>query len=151
MAKSKKAETSAAHEPADADKKGARKAPAKTEAEAVAGPARSAARKPPGKKQPDKPAAPLIDTSLAAEAAARLVGNRDLLAGAQGDKRESGAFKQLKESLNKPAAHGPASFLHSTSPQKKLNLPFGGRKQVGHNQTFGADVNRAGVPRRTGG
>jgi hypothetical protein len=28
---------------------------------------------------------------------------------------------------------------------------MGGRKQIGHNQTFGADVNRAGVPRRTGG
>ena len=35
--------------------------------------------------------------------------------------------------------------------QKKSNLPMGGGKQVGRNQTFGADVNRAGVPRRTGG
>ena len=72
-----------------------------------------------------------------------------------GEKRESGSFKQLKQSLTKPAAHGPASFLQSTAPERKSNLPFvggGGRnQQVGHNQTFGADVNRAGVPRRTGG
>lgn len=120
-----------------------------------------AARKPAAKKAPaakktaksaatSAPSAPLIDTSLAAAAAAKLVANRDML-NASGEKRESGAFKQLKESLNKPAASGPASFLQSTAPQKKSNLPFGGRNQVGHNQTFGADVNRTGVPRRTGG
>jgi hypothetical protein len=93
---------------------------------------------------------PMIDTSLAAAAAARMVANRDLLNTA-GPKKESGSFKQLKENLNKPAVTGPASFLQSTAPQKKSNLPFGGRNQVGHNQTFGADVNRSGVPRRTGG
>ncbi|HEY2586918.1 MAG TPA: hypothetical protein VGI81_14325 [Tepidisphaeraceae bacterium] len=115
-----------------------------------------AAKKAPAAKKSTKttasaaPAAPLIDTSLAAAAAAKMVANRDLL-NAAGEKRQSGAFKQLKESLTKPAASGPASFLQSTAPQKKSNLPFGGRNQVGHNQTFGADVNRAGVPRRTGG
>lgn len=95
-------------------------------------------------------AAPLIDTSLAAAAAAKLVANRDLL-NAKGPKRESGTFKQLKENLNKPSVTGPATFLQNTAPPKKSNLPFGGRNQVGHNQTFGADVNRSGVPRRTGG
>ena len=36
---------------------------------------------------------------------------------------------------------------------KKSGTPFGaiGGKQAGRNQTFGADVNRSGVPRRTGG
>jgi hypothetical protein len=98
--------------------------------------------------------APLIDTSLAAAAAAKMVANRDMLNSARpeaGERAESSSFKQFKEGLNKPSSHGPASFLHSTAPQKKLNVPMGGRKQIGHNQTFGADVNRAGVPRRTGG
>jgi len=119
-----------------------------------------AAKKPPARKAP-KPKAPpaaagmpLIDTSLAAEAAAKMVKHRDLLAPQpepEGEKRESAAFKQLKESLSKPAAQGPAAFLQSTTPNKNFNLPLGNRKQVGHNQTFGADVNRSGVPRRTGG
>jgi hypothetical protein len=102
------------------------------------------------KAAPGDTGSPMIDTSLAAAAAAKMVANRDLLNPA-GPKRESGSFKQMKESLSKPASTGPASFLHSTAPQKKSNLPFGGRNQVGHNQTFGADVNRSGVPRRTGG
>jgi hypothetical protein len=139
MAKAKKQpETAAAEktEGAPAKKPAAKKAPAaKKSAIAAVGAA---------------PAAPLIDTSLAAAAAAKMVANRDVL-NAAGEKRESGAFKQLKESLTKPATSGPASFLQSTAPQKKSNLPFGGRNQVGHNQTFGADVNRTGVPRRTGG
>jgi hypothetical protein len=97
--------------------------------------------------------APQIDTALAAQSAASMVANRDRLGGGSGsgDRQESSSFKQLKANLNKPALHGPASFLTSTAPQKKSNLPFTGRKQVGHNQTFGADVNRTGVPRRTGG
>jgi hypothetical protein len=117
------------------------------------GEAKSGAKKAAPAKKKTAPAAgggPMIDTSLAAAAAAKMVANRDLLNTA-GPKRESGSFKRLKESLNKPASTGPASFLHSTAPQKKSNLPFGGRNQVGHNQTFGADVNRSGVPRRTGG
>lgn len=114
-----------------------------------------AVSKPTAAKKTNKPvgasasAAPIIDTSLAAAAAAKMVANRDVLA-SSGDKRESNSFKQLKESISKPAT-GPASFLHSSGPQKKSNLPFSGRNQVGHNQTFGADVNRSGVPRRTGG
>ena len=120
---------------------------------AQAGSKKAAPKKAAAKKK-DAPAAggaaPLIDTALAAQAAARLVANRDLL-NATGPKRESGAFKQMKENLNKPSVSGPASFLQNTAPPKKSNLPFGGRNQIGHNQTFGADVNRSGVPRRTGG
>lgn len=134
---------------AKAKKQSGDKATASKPAEA----AKSAAKKAPVVKKKTAPAAsgsPMIDTSLAAAAAAKMVANRDLLNTA-GAKRESGSFKQMKESLSKPASTGPASFLHSTAPQKKSNLPFGGRNQVGHNQTFGADVNRSGVPRRTGG
>jgi len=105
-------------------------------------------------KPPVRPAAPLIDTSLAAQAAAKMVAHREFLGEAKAEgaeKKESSSFKQLKESLTKPAAHGPASFLQNTAPPKKSNLPIGGPNQIRRNQTFGADVNRAGVPRRTGG
>jgi len=95
----------------------------------------------------------LIDTNLAAQAAAKMVVNRDMLGSAKsaGEKKESGSFKQLKESLLKPAVQGPGGLLSTPNQQKKSNTGFGGRNQVGHNQTFGADVNRTGVPRRTGG
>ena len=135
MAKAKKqsSEVAAGGKPPPAAKSGAKKAtPAKRKAASAT------------------EAAPLIDTSLAAAAAAKMVANRDLL-NATGPKRESGTFKQLKENLTKPAVTGPATFLQNTAPPKKSNLPFGGRNQVGHKQTFGADVNRSGVPRRTGG
>jgi hypothetical protein len=103
-------------------------------------------------KKPSKPAAapPLIDTSLAAQAAAKMVANRDLLTQGAGEKRQSGSFKQLKEQLLKPTTQGPGGILQPKDSQKKFN-PILGRNQVGHNQTFGADVNRTGVPRRTGG
>ncbi len=111
------------------------------------------ARKAPDAKKPSAPGGvPLIDTGLAAQNAARLVANRDELANVRTEgAQESSAFKQLKESINKPVAHGPASFLQNTASKKKSNSPFGGLNQVGRNQTFGADVNRSGVPRRTGG
>jgi hypothetical protein len=37
------------------------------------------------------------------------------------------------------------------SGQKRSNVPFSTGKQVGHNQTFGADASRKNIPRRTGG
>ena len=120
-----------------------------------AAPKKVPARKPPAKAKSAAPPAgvPLIDTSLAAQTAAKLVKNREMLESRKsaGGQQESSSFKQLKESVNKPALHGPASFLQNTAPQKKSNQPFGGLNQVGRNQTFGADVNRTGVPRRTGG
>lgn len=71
---------------------------------------------------------------------------------AAASKPESSTFKNLKESVSKPHLQGMNNLLNSTTPQaaKRSNAPFG-HKQVGHNQTFGADVNRTGVPRRTGG
>jgi len=66
-------------------------------------------------------------------------------------KKESAAFKQLKAGLNKPAAGALGGAFGIAGQQKKSHLPHAGGKQVGRNQTFGADVNRAGVPRRTGG
>jgi len=134
------------------------KAEAKAEAKPKA-PAKKAASTPaPKAKKTAKPSdtstdVPLIDTSLAAQAAAKMVVNRDMLGSSKpsGEKKESGSFKQLKESLLKPAVQGPGGLLSPVSQQKKTNSGFGGRNQVGHNQTFGADVNRSGVPRRTSG
>ena len=129
------------------------------------------------KKAPAKPAGtgtssmPLIDTSLAAAAAANFVMNRALLGNSTPapvaqettgqesaeepkpeEKRESSAFKQLKAGLNKPMPQGVGGLLGGTPSNKKGNTGFGGgNQQTGRNQTFGADVNRAGVPRRTGG
>src|SRR5205807_2603872 len=57
---------------------------------------------------------PMVDTSFAAEAAARMLsaraklGNAPQAASAEAQ-RESGAFKQMKENLNKPAAGGISS------------------------------------------
>ena len=120
--------------------------------------AESAPKAAPKKETAKKPTAtssdmPSINTSAAAAAAAAMVGNKvNLTAGGTGSARpESSAFKQMKEGLNKPAAGLAGSLLGTTPGQKKSNAPFAQTKQVGHNQTFGADVNRTGVPRRTGG
>jgi hypothetical protein len=93
-----------------------------------------------------------VDTNLAASVAAR-----QLFAGApaaaQSDGKHSNSFRDFKDSVNKPVC-GLAGLLDKTAApgQKKPNMPFqSGGKQVGRNQTFGADVNRTGVPRRTGG
>ena len=128
-----------------------------------------------GKAGGPKPAAgpagvPQIDTNLAASAAAAMILSRAVTGGgvstsppsggggggassAAAASRESAGFKQLKQDLNKPTgtAGGLGGVLGNAAQQKKGNQPSRGPKQVGRNQTFGADVNRSGVPRRTGG
>ena len=97
-------------------------------------------------------AAQSIDTALAANAAAAMVaGNVSLPATGGQPKKDSAAFKQLKAGLNKPSAGALGGAFAVQSGKKKAITPLGGPKQVGHNQTFGADVNRTGVPRRTPG
>ena len=140
MAKAKKSETS--------EEKAAPKAAAKKAAPAAKKKSAAAAA-PHG--------TPLVDTNLAAETAARM-----LAAGAHAkqshqssqpqQKSESSLFKQMKAGLNKPASSAMGGVLDKSGGplQKKPNQPFGG-KQVGQNQTFGADVTRSGVPRRTSG
>jgi len=114
--------------------------------------------KAPKKKAATKPAAgagdaPTIDTNLAAEAAAKLVAAKVGTGGSNAPAKESSSFKNLKQSVSNPASTTMANLLdsHALGGSKKSNQPFGGGKQVGRNQTFGADVNRTGVPRRTGG
>ncbi|MDB5304982.1 MAG: hypothetical protein JWM97_2531 [Phycisphaerales bacterium] len=134
MAKAKKEPTDTANPAAP------KKAPAK---KAVKAPAKSAA--PSG--------VPLIDTSLAASTAAKLVARKDEVAAASNapQQGESAAFRHMKENLHRPAGQNTPSFLQNPAQNKKFNSLPTGRKEVGRNQTFGADVNRSGVPRRTGG
>jgi hypothetical protein len=143
---------------------------ASAEKASAGGATRKKAQAKPGAGGSSPGSVPLIDTSLAAEAAAKFVVNRALLGNAaaatpaaaqpadesQGDekeeKRESSTFKQLKAGLNKPASQGLGGILGTTNQGKRGNTGFGGgNQQIGRNQTFGADVNRSGVPRRTGG
>jgi hypothetical protein len=151
MAKSKKQEA-AQEQPAEAAKTKTAKKSAGNKAEGAtsAGSAGKAVSRKGPSSGSASPSVPMVDTSLAAAAAARMVANRDQRSGGE-SRGGSGLIKHLKDTLNKTATTGPADFLHNTSQARKSNLPFGGRKQVGHNQTFGADVNRTGVPRRTGG
>lgn len=92
---------------------------------------------------------PGIDTSLAAETAARMLAAK--FGKATGSaKPESAMFRQMKENLNKPHSATVSNLLDkSHGPEPVKSHPQ--MKQVGHNQTFGADVTRTGVPRRNPG
>ena len=115
---------------------------------AKAAPAKQPAKTP----QPTAPLMPPIDTKLAAATAAKRLAHKDELSTVPVDaKKESAGFKQLKESLHKPVGQSGPSFLQAALTPKKFNNSVPGRGNSGHNQTFGADVNRTGVPRRTGG
>lgn len=122
-------------------------------------PARSGGKAKSSAKPAPAALAPQIDTALAAETAAKLVGAKfggAATAGA-GEGRESAAFRNLKQQLNPPASSALSNLLDKTGGpgQRRPNLPAfggpGGGPAVGRNQRFSADVNRAGVPRRTGG
>jgi hypothetical protein len=95
--------------------------------------------------------APAIDSDAAAAAAAAIVGRK--LAPPLPDGTESSSFRNLKDSLIKPHSQTIGGLLDkfSSGSSKKSGQPFMGGKQVGHNQTFGADANRKNIPRRTGG
>ena len=159
MAKAKKTQATPEAKPAGGPKP-RRTANGASKAQKATTKVSTAARQPGAKPAVNKPLRtapapmmPLIDTSLAAEAAAKMVANRDPHAKPEAPEKREGSslIKQLKQSLHKPMPQGPGGLLSNLHPGKKPNLPFGGRNQVGHNQTFGADVNRSGVPRRTGG
>jgi hypothetical protein len=111
------------------------------------------AKKKPERKPPAPVAGgPLVDPSHSAAAAAAMVGHKVAMpTPATGAKAESSTFRNLKESLSKPNAIGGVLDKLAPPTSKKSGMPFAGGKQVGHNQTYGADVNRRGVPRRTAG
>lgn len=116
-------------------------------------------RKPPEKKASSPGAASggvFVDTNLAAQSAARLLAARVSTKSVSAEapaRPESAMFRHLKDGLAKPASQTISNLLdkHGGPEQKKSSTPFGAGPQVGRNQTFGADVNRSGVPRRTGG
>jgi hypothetical protein len=127
------------------DTGGAQPAPRKK-----ATPKKAAARK----SAPPTGGAPMIDTSFAAEAAAKMLAagfNRPAAAGTNAQKpQESAMFKQLKAGLNKTHSTAISNILDkSHGPEPAKSHPS--MKQIGQNQTFGADVTRSGVPRRTPG
>src|SRR5581483_2501494 len=135
---------------------------AKAKKPAEKSPAKSASKPKTAAKSKSAPAPgsgeiPAIDTNLAASAAAAMLASRaNQPTAAQPDdaaapKKETSTFKQLKENLSKPHSQALGNLLDKTAApgSKKSNLPFAQLgKQVGRNQTFGADVNRAGVRRR---
>jgi hypothetical protein len=140
----------------------AKKASATAAAPAASAPAaKSGAKKAAGGKSSksagpaSQPSRPLIDTNLAASVAAGMVGNRNRLGSAGGagtsGAKESSAFRQLKEGLNKPGSASLGGILGTGPIQEKKSQGHGPDRQVGRNQTFGADVNRSSVPRRTSG
>jgi hypothetical protein len=120
----------------------------------------AAAKKAPAKAK--KPAtgggggmAPMVDTSFAAESAARMLAARAKMGNAPASSqaeapRESGAFKQMKENLNKPTGGGINTAMGNTFGPNKTNLPNPDKGHVVRDQTT-SNVNRVNVPRRTGG
>jgi hypothetical protein len=115
----------------------------------------SASKKKPERKSPVAPhSAPLIDPSQSAAAAAALVGRKIAApTSSAGPKTESTSFRNLKDSLSKSHSQTIGGVLDKVAPntQKWTGGHQGAGKQVGHNQTVGADVARRNVPRRTAG
>ena len=96
----------------------------------------------------------MVDTSFAAEAAARMLAGRAKVgegnAQAAPAERESGAFKQMKQGLNRPAGQAAANVLGNALGPNRSNLPIPDKGQSAHSQSMG-NVSRINVPRRTGG
>ena len=112
------------------------------------------------KKPATKPAPPvgesLVDTNLAAQSAARqlVAGLKKATPSPQGTPQgaapNSKLFEQIKSGQSNSSIMGGV-LDKSGSNQNKSNVPFGGKNQKGHNQTFGANVSKTSVPRRTAG
>jgi 3-oxoacyl-ACP reductase-like protein len=137
MAKAKKSEPAAS----------AKSSPKKSAPEKKAPEKKAAARKPaPG-------GSTMINTDFAAQAAARMLMAKK--SGAQlnttVDKKESSAFKQLKDNLANPHLTSMDTMLNSTAAPGASKSPLHQQNQKGHQQTYNADVTRTGVPRRTPG
>jgi len=98
--------------------------------------------------------ASMINTDAAAQTAARMLINRATktpIDTTTGHKKESSAFKQMKDALANPHHASMDSMLNSTSTTSgQTHLPHQSN-QKGHSQTYNADVTRTGVPRRTPG
>ena len=98
----------------------------------------------------------IVDTSLAAEAAARMVaarGSGKLGTATGAAKPETSMFRQLKENVAKPHLAGVDTLLSNTTPPgaRPANLPTPGDKPAGHHQTLSTEASRRNIPRRTAG
>jgi hypothetical protein len=109
------------------------------------------------KKPQAAPAAggpPMVDTTFAAQAAARMLAGRAKMGGAAAQQtapgKESGAFKQMKQGLNKPAGQSAAHAVGNALGPNRSNLNVPDKGQAAHNQAVG-NFARINVPRRTGG
>jgi len=143
-----------------------RKSVSKTTTKTASAKTTTKAKKPVQKSVSPAGAPPMVDTNFAAQAAARMLATRAKLAKAaggapQGDAaaigggaseahHESGLFKQMKESINKPSAGGLSSAMGNTFGPNKTNLPNPDKGHVVRDQTS-SNVGRVNVPRRTGG
>jgi hypothetical protein len=146
MAK-KKTASGESSKPAAAKKEAAKKEPTKKSA----GAGTSAKASKPAKPHATPSGMPIIDTSLAAQAAACMLFSKRAGGQSDDDKKESSLVKQIKSDLNKPHASAVSNVLNKSAPAgtpKPSNLPFD-QKQVGRNQTYNPDITRTGVPRRT--
>jgi hypothetical protein len=95
---------------------------------------------------------PMFDTNLAAAAAARMLIARSKGEGDQNVSQTGSAIEQIKSAMSKGHGSGIGGVLDKSGPLgKRPNQPSNPMNQRGHNQTFGADVSRANVPRRTPG
>src|SRR5687768_10637500 len=120
MAKAKKSETETG-DTKPAAKKNAAKAADKPAASATPGATAKAAAPKAKKSSPGAAPAgvPMIDTSLAASAAARMLLNRAVAGGGAGatsqdaPRTESTGFKNLKQNLSKPAGGSLDSLLNN--------------------------------------
>lgn len=111
-------------------------------------------KKTPAKKSeaaaaPSTPAAP-FNADAAAQSAAALLAMRARQGKSEALKSESAAFTKLKQSLTTPQVSA-TSILSDAGKPGKTPANSGFARQVGHNQTFGANAARTGVPRRTAG
>jgi hypothetical protein len=101
---------------------------------------------------PAQPAGmPMIDTGAAAATAASMIRHKVSTENLRGAKKSSAGFQAMKDSLNKSPSTIVGGMLGGAGDKKNQQGHGGFAKQVGHNQTFGADVSRASVPRRTAG
>lgn len=109
------------------------------------------------KKPQAAPAAgetPMVDTFFAAQAAARMLAGRAKVGGSAArptaPEKESGAFKQMKQGLNKPTGQSAANAVGNALGPNRSNLNVPDKGQAAHNQAIG-NFARINVPRRTGG
>ncbi|MBC7784547.1 MAG: hypothetical protein H7144_11980 [Burkholderiales bacterium] len=93
----------------------------------------------------------MIDTNQAAHSAAAFLAARVKPSqGGASAKQESVHFQKLKAGLGQSPLSANSPVGGSLKSGKPTKGP-GFTQQIGHNQTFGANASRTGVPRRTSG